>query len=117
MQRIEATAIPELEYGVITHTTRERMVDTLSRHRVVVYATTLAVALVATLAYLAVTVSSTGNPAVIAGLAFVAILSERKRIKFSSSFEQSISLLPAIFAAVLFGPLAAAIVGALSLAG
>lgn len=92
------------------------MKTTFVRHKIIVYAAVLAIALTAAVAGLTINHQSFGNPWVIAGLALVAILSERRRIKFSSSFEQSISLLPAIFAAVLFGPLAAAVVGACSLA-
>jgi putative nucleotidyltransferase with HDIG domain len=57
-----------------------------------------------------------GNPWVVAGLAIVAAWSERGGVRFSSTIEQSISLLPALFAAVLFGPLAAMCVAAASAA-
>src|SRR5436305_12637460 len=43
-------------------------------------------------------------------LAVVAAFSERGRIKLKGSLDVSISLLPATFAAVLYGPLAAMIV-------
>ncbi len=55
-------------------------------------------------------------PAVI-GLAVVAALGERGRITLHGPLNVSISLLPAIFAAVLFGPLAAMIVFGASVAG
>jgi len=58
-----------------------------------------------------------GNPLTVVALAVVAAFAERGSVKFSTSVEQSISLLPALYAAVLFGPLAAAIVGAASLLG
>jgi hypothetical protein len=59
-----------------------------------------------------------GNPWTVAALAIVAAGAERGSVKFaSSSTEHSISLLPALFAGVLFGPLAAALVGAASMLG
>lgn len=51
------------------------------------------------------------------GLAAVAALSERGRITLRPDLTISISLLPAVFAAVLFGPLAAMIVFGASVAG
>ncbi len=50
-------------------------------------------------------------------LALLAALSEQANIKLTSRTEESISLLPTIFAAVLLGPLAAMIVGAASMLG
>jgi putative nucleotidyltransferase with HDIG domain len=58
-----------------------------------------------------------GNPFTVAALAVVAACAERGSVKFSVSTEQSISLLPTLYAAVLFGPLPAAIVGAASMLG
>jgi response regulator RpfG family c-di-GMP phosphodiesterase len=62
-----------------------------------------------------------GNAWTVMALAVVAAGAERGSVKFSSTgsstTEQSISLLPTLFAAVLFGPLAAAIVGAASMLG
>jgi putative nucleotidyltransferase with HDIG domain len=62
-----------------------------------------------------------GNVWTVIALAVVAAGAERGSVKFASSgtstTEQSISLLPTLFAAVLFGPLAAAIVGAASMLG
>jgi putative nucleotidyltransferase with HDIG domain len=58
-----------------------------------------------------------GNPPAVLGLAVVAAYGERGRIKLRGDFNVSISLLPAIFAAVLFGPVAAMVVfGASALA-
>ena len=51
-----------------------------------------------------------GNPAAVVGLAIVAAYGERGRIRLRGNLDVSISLLPAIFAAVLFGPLAAMVV-------
>ena len=62
-----------------------------------------------------------GNGWTVIALAVVAAGAERGSVKFSSTgsstTEQSISLLPTLFGAVLFGPLAAAIVGAASMLG
>lgn len=51
-----------------------------------------------------------GDVWTVAGLAAVAAYSERGRVKLSERLAVSISLLPALFAAVLFGPLAAMVV-------
>jgi putative nucleotidyltransferase with HDIG domain len=56
-----------------------------------------------------------GNPFVIALLAAVAAIAERGRIELQSQLSASISLVPTLFAAVLFGTLAAIIVAAVSL--
>src|SRR5437016_9054475 len=50
-------------------------------------------------------------------LSVAAALSERGRVQLTSTTEESISLLPTLFAAVLFGPLAGMVVGAASLIG
>jgi putative nucleotidyltransferase with HDIG domain len=51
------------------------------------------------------------------GLGAVAALGERGRIKLSNTLDVSISLLPAVFAAVLFGPIAAMLVFGASVVG
>lgn len=56
-----------------------------------------------------------GNVWVVAALAAVAAYAERARIQIDSKIEESISLVPTLFAALLFGPLAAMIVAAASL--
>src|SRR3954451_19869506 len=48
------------------------------------------------------------------GIAVVAVLAERGRIKIVGTIEVSISLVPIIYAAVLFGSPAAMLVGAAS---
>jgi len=58
---------------------------------------------------------SIGNPGVVLGLAAVAAYSERVRIRLDSTTEESISLVPILFAALLFGPLAGMIVAGASL--
>jgi putative nucleotidyltransferase with HDIG domain len=58
-----------------------------------------------------------GSPWVVAGLAAVAALAERGRVRLTRYLEESISLLPTLFAAIVFGPLAAMIVAAASMVG
>lgn len=58
-----------------------------------------------------------GNAWVVAVLALVAAAAERGGIWFSSTIEMSIALVPTLFAAVLFGPMAGMIVGAASMLG
>src|SRR5258708_35314152 len=55
-----------------------------------------------------------GNPSVIALLAVVAAVAERSRVELSSNLSESISLVPTLFAAVVFGPLASMAVAAAS---
>jgi HD-GYP domain-containing protein (c-di-GMP phosphodiesterase class II) len=50
-------------------------------------------------------------------LAIVAAIAERSSVRLTRTTEQSISVLPTLFAAVLFGPLAAAVVGGASMLG
>ena len=65
-----------------------------------------------------------GAPLTVLALALVAAIGERISVRFAvsrrgltSTEEQSLHLLPTLFAAVLFGPLAAAVVGAASMLG
>jgi putative nucleotidyltransferase with HDIG domain len=53
----------------------------------------------------------------VGALCVIAAFSERGLVRLTSTTSQSISILPTLFAAVLFGPLAAMLVGAASLAG
>ncbi len=57
---------------------------------------------------------SPGNPWVMVCLAVAAIVAERGSVRLTDTMEVSISLVPTLFAAVLFGPLAAALVAAAS---
>jgi putative nucleotidyltransferase with HDIG domain len=84
---------------------------------VIVYATALV--LVATGAALGLTAGGygLGNGWAVAVLGLAAALAERGRVRLTSTTEESISLLPTLFAAVLFGPLAGMVVGAASLLG
>lgn len=58
-----------------------------------------------------------GPPLVVLGLAATAAFAERSSVRLSSTVEESISALPMLFAAVLFGPLAALIVASASMLG
>ncbi len=61
--------------------------------------------------------ASIGDPWSVVALAIVAAVAERGSVRLTKTTEESISLLPTLFAAVLFGPLAAAVVGAASMLG
>jgi putative nucleotidyltransferase with HDIG domain len=61
--------------------------------------------------------NTVGSPWVVGGLAAVAALAERGRVRLTRYLEESISLLPTLFAAIVFGPLAAMIVAAASMIG
>ncbi len=61
--------------------------------------------------------SGLGSPLAVAGLALVAAIAERGRVQLDSRTEVSISILPTVFAAAVFGPLAGMIVSAVSLIG
>jgi len=52
---------------------------------------------------------------VVVALAIVAGVAERGRVRLSDTLEESISLIPTLFVAVLFGPLPAMFVSAASL--
>src|SRR3954469_24910804 len=58
-----------------------------------------------------------GDVWTVAALCVIAAVSERGLVRLTSTTSQSISILPTLFAAVLFGPLAGMVVGAASLAG
>jgi putative nucleotidyltransferase with HDIG domain len=57
------------------------------------------------------------SPWAVAALAIAAAIAERGSVRIDSRMEESISLLPTLFAAVLFGPLAAMMVAAASMLG
>src|SRR5215213_9001741 len=56
-----------------------------------------------------------GNSWAVVALCAVAAIAEKGSIRVTNTTQESISLLPTLFAAVLFGPLAAAAVGAASM--
>lgn len=58
-----------------------------------------------------------GSLWVVLGLAIVAAVAERSRVRVSHNIEESISLLPTLCVAVLFGPLPSMIVAAASMLG
>ena len=99
----------------------------VSRHpqrRTLVYVTALILGAVATAVALVVAGYTLEAPVTVAVLAVAAAVAERISVRFvvakrglTSTEEQSLHLLPTLFAAVLFGPLAAAIVGAASMLG
>jgi putative nucleotidyltransferase with HDIG domain len=79
--------------------------------------TVLAVAAV-TLAAILVTAGWTlGNPWAVAGLAVIAGIAERSRVRLSDKIEISICLLPTLLAGVLYGPLASMVVWGASMFG
>ncbi len=78
------------------------------------YATTLAFGAVGTVVGLLIAGESLRSPLVVLALCAVAAAAEKGSIRLTANTEQSISLLPTLFAAVLFGPLAGAVVGAAS---
>lgn len=82
-----------------------------------IYAGVLASLAVGIAAALIVGSVSIGPPLVVLGLAVAAAVAERGSVKLSSTVDESISALPMLFAAVLFGPLAAMIVAAASMLG
>lgn len=53
----------------------------------------------------------------LAALAFVALLAEKQSVHITAHTEMSVSVLPILFAAVVYGPLAAMIVGACAMLG
>lgn len=58
-----------------------------------------------------------GDPAIVGLLALVAAFAERGTVRLARDTEQSISFVPTLFAAVLFGPLPAIIVASASMVG
>ena len=82
-----------------------------------IYAATLAATASGIAASLVLAGASTGPALVVIGLAATAAFAERSSVRLSSTVEESISALPMLFAAVLFGPLAALIVASASMLG
>src|SRR5918995_7373451 len=82
-----------------------------------IYAATLATTAASIAGFLVLAGAETGPPLVVVGLAAAAAFAERGSVRLSSTVEESISALPMLFAAVLFGPLAAMIVASASMLG
>ena len=56
-----------------------------------------------------------GSPVVLAILCVIALVAERQSVSISPSTQVSVSVLPLLFAAVVFGPAAAMVVGAFAM--
>ncbi len=95
----------------------KRLMRLASRHVTTGYVGLLSLSAGSLALFMAMQGVGLGNPVAVGALALIAAGAERGSVKFSTSAEQSISLLPTLYAAVLFGPLAAAIVGAASMLG
>jgi putative nucleotidyltransferase with HDIG domain len=87
------------------------------QRRTFVYVTALVAAACATFFALLFAGYGLDDPISVAALAIAAAIGERSSVRLSKSTEQSISVLPTLLAAVLFGPLAAAVVGGASMLG
>jgi hypothetical protein len=83
----------------------------------VLYVIALACAAVLTGAALLAAGYTLESPLTVLVLAAVAVVAERVDVRITKSLEISISVLPSLLAAVLFGPLAAAVVGGISMLG
>jgi putative nucleotidyltransferase with HDIG domain len=81
------------------------------------YQAALAITAGGAVTFLLLTGHRLGSPAAVVGLAVAAALAERGRVKLSAHVEASISLLPTVFSAAVFGPLAAMLVAAASFTG
>ena len=82
-----------------------------------IYAITLGVIAAATATSLVLGGANSGPTLVVIGLAAAAAFAERSSVRLSATVDESISALPMLFAAVLFGPLAALIVASASMLG
>jgi putative nucleotidyltransferase with HDIG domain len=82
-----------------------------------VYVASLAAAACALAAVLVLLGYSLGNPWIVLSLAAISAIAERNSVHIGRTTELTIWILPALFAAVLFGPLAGGVVGAASMIG
>ncbi len=87
------------------------------QRRTILYVVSLAVAALVTALALIDAGYGLHAPWTLIALATTAALAERVSVQVTKTEEYSISLLPTLFAAVLFGPLEAALVGAASMLG
>jgi hypothetical protein len=88
------------------------------RHQLtLIYVATLVTAAIAAASALVIAGYTLGEPLTVIALALTAAVAERGSIRLTRRTEQSISVLPTLFAAVVFGPLAAGVVGAASMLG
>jgi len=97
---------------MIAEISRELRIASSAVRRLVTAVVAVGLLLVAGLAAAGVDV---GNRWSVLALCLVAAIAERGSIRVTSTTQESISLLPTLFAAVLFGPLAAAAVGGASM--
>lgn len=81
------------------------------------FAAALAAAAIATTAAVVTTAPDLGNVWIVVCLAVIACVAERGTVRLGRDTEQSISFVPTLFAAVLFGPLPAMIVALASMIG
>jgi len=87
------------------------------QRRTIVYVVALVVAAIATAASLMMAGYLIDEPIAVLALAAVAAIAERGSVRLTRNTELSISVVPTLLAAVLFGPLAAATVGGASMLG
>jgi HD domain len=97
-----------------------QVLSRIGRHaqpRTIVYVAALIATACATAAALVGAGHELESPATVLALAAAAAVAERGSVRLTKNTETSVSGLPAIFAAVLFGPLAAGIVNGASMLG
>ncbi len=87
------------------------------QRRTLAYVASVVAAAIATAASLVLAGYTLEAPAAVLALATAAAVAERSSVRLTRNTELSISVLPTLVAAVLFGPLAAATVGAASMLG
>jgi putative nucleotidyltransferase with HDIG domain len=98
--------------------TTERSQDSEDvRRRTLAYASCLVAAALALAVLLVALGYGLGSPVAVLMLALISAIAEQSRVRLTTSIEISISLLPTLFAAVAFGPLAAMLVAAASMLG
>jgi putative nucleotidyltransferase with HDIG domain len=115
--------IPHLgEFQVDSHkfvaesTSFAALVKFLRSHLLYVYAAALVVTAACMAGTITLTSQSWGAPAwAIVGLAALAYLAERQPVRVSANLEMTVAVLPTLFAAVVFGPVAAMAVAAIGL--
>jgi hypothetical protein len=90
-------------------------IEALGGYQIVLFATCLGLAASGLALALWLTGSRPGPALPVLALGALAFLGERRSIRINGSIEVSVSFLPLVFAAVLFGPLAAMVVGAMGL--
>jgi len=92
----------------------KKFISLARTHKLELYTSALGVMTILVAAAVVSDQRSLQSPLVVAALAAVAAAAERGSVRLSSNMEQSISLLPTLFAAVVFGPVEGMLVGAAS---